>query len=261
MPRLMLDGRWFDPVSARSLYEKDYENALLAHSTNLFPGYRCVAFKVAVESEYGTAIPDLALIDLDYRSWYVVEVELDTHPLKGHVEEQVRKFAAGTYNEDHAYYLHKQASDLSLESLRQMLLGDQPRVLVLVTSHKPDWAPALAQYGAQVGVVEMYRDDLDRVLFRVNGEQPSYLQDEFLSECLPNRILPNALRLQSPAPFVGMDEIELLVQGATTTWRIHRVADVAFLTPSTRYPLETRAGQRLIIVKRAAGVFELVEGH
>lgn len=133
MPRLMLEGRWFDPVSARSLYEADYENALVAHARHLFPGYRCVPFKFPVESEFGTGIPDLALIDNDYRSWYVVEVELDTHPLRGHVEEQVQKFASGKYDETHALYIHRKAPDLSLDSLKQMLLGDQPRVLVLVS--------------------------------------------------------------------------------------------------------------------------------
>src|SRR5665647_377735 len=101
MPRVMIDGRWFDPVSSKSLYEADYENALVEHASDLFPGYRCVPFKVLVESEYGIGKPDLALVDNEYRSWYVVEVELDTHPLKSHVEDQVRKFALGHYTDKH----------------------------------------------------------------------------------------------------------------------------------------------------------------
>jgi hypothetical protein len=36
-------------------------------------------------SEYGSKKPDLALIDRDYRAWWVVEVELAHHSLHHHV--------------------------------------------------------------------------------------------------------------------------------------------------------------------------------
>ncbi|HVV77264.1 MAG TPA: hypothetical protein VHC43_14635 [Mycobacteriales bacterium] len=190
-----------------------------------------------------------------------MEVELDTHRLKGHVEEQVRKFARGTYDETHANYIHKQAPDTSVESLREMMLGDQPKVLVLVTAAKPDWAPTLGQYGAQVGVIEMYRDAQDRVLFRVNGEQPSLHSDEVLSRCVPDPMLPKALKLLSPAPFLGMDELEIYVRGELTTWKIYRVADVALLMPVARDPLNALSTARFKIVRRAQGGYGLVEEY
>src|SRR5262245_12721093 len=102
MPRILIKGSWYDPVAGSSLYEADYENAIIAHSAGLFPGFFCCKFKALIDSEYGRARPDLALVDEEYRSWYVVEVELDEHPLESHVEEQVRKFAYGVYTKEHA---------------------------------------------------------------------------------------------------------------------------------------------------------------
>ena len=256
MARMLVAGRWFDPVSTRSLYEADYEAAILANACTLFPGFRCVRFKVPVDSEYGIGKPDLALIDVQYRTWLVVEVELDTHPLREHVEEQVRKFSFGYYDHFHAASIYAQAPDLNLPRLRQMLLGGQPQVLVLVTSEKPTWASSLAHFGAKVGVIEMFRDDLDDMVFRVNGDQPTLLAEELLSLCIPERLL-NALRLMSPAPFVGCDEIELLIDGKTSEWRIMRVSDAAWIIPAGRWPIDTKPGERLKIIHGLAGNLEL----
>lgn len=257
MPRIMVDGSWYDPVAAKSLYENDYELALTAHAKTLFPGYRCVPFKVRVDSEYGTGKPDLALIDESYRSWYIVEVELDTHPLKSHVEEQVRKFAFGKYTETHLDHVARKAPGLDGEKLRSMLLGDQPRVLVLVTSEQPTWTQSLAQYGAQVGVIEIFRDDLDRVIFRVDGDQPRNLEHSFISDCTQDQLLPRALRLGSPAPLMGLDRIDLLLEGQTSSWKILRAADTAWITPIARSPFDEMSQKRFQIFKQNTGEFVL----
>jgi hypothetical protein len=253
---MLVAGRWYDPVSARSLYEAQYEAVILANANELFSGFRCVPFKVPVDSEYGMGKPDLALIDLQYRAWLVVEVELDTHPLREHVEEQVRKFSFGHYNDRHARWIHSQARDLDLSRLQHMLLGEQPQVLVLVTSSKPTWASALARFGAKVGIIEMFRDDLDEVMLRVNGDQPTLLAEETLSLCVPERLF-NALRLASPAPFVGHDKIELLIDGKITEWKIMRVSDTAWIIPTGRWPIDTKQSDRLRIVQGPGGSLEL----
>lgn len=247
MPKLLAAGTWFEPVSARSLYETDYENAILRHAADLFPDFYCVNFKTLVESDYGNAKADLALVDRRYRSWTVVEVELDTHPLQDHVVEQISKLARGTYTSKHAEALFKENADLDLDSLNEMMLGDQPEILVLVTSHKPTWAPALAQYGAKVGVIEMFRSDTNSVILRVSGDHPSGISEEVIATCRVDSLLPNGLRILTAAPFVGLDIVSLDYEGYSSDWRIIRTASDSWMTAAGRYPLNSEAKKFQII--------------
>ena len=237
MPKLLVAGNWYEPVSARSLYEIDYENAILRHSPELFPEFFCVRFKELVESDYGNARADLALIDKQYRSWIVVEVELDTHPLRDHVEEQVSKLAIGAYGKRHAEALHRSEPDLDLTKLREMMLGEQPKILVLVTSMKPSWAPALARYGASVGVIELFRSEQNGIVLRVNGDQPNAVPEQILALCKVDPMLPNALRILTAAPFAGLDMVSLDHEGYSSAWNIIRTATESWLTPAGRFPL------------------------
>ena len=88
MARLLIDDEWYEAIDGRSWYEQDFESVVGAHATALFPGCHVVPFKIAVESGYGRKIPDLALVDTDYREWSVVEIEMAHHSLHGHVIPQ-----------------------------------------------------------------------------------------------------------------------------------------------------------------------------
>lgn len=249
MPKLLVGGNWFEPVSAKSLYEIDYENAILRYAPELFPDFICVRFKELVESDYGNAKADLALIDKQYRSWIVVEVELDTHPLRDHVEEQVSKLAIGAYANRHAEALHRERSDLDFVKLKEMMLGEQPKILVLVTSMKPTWAPALARYGASVGVIELFRSERNAIVLRVNGDQPNAVPEQVVALCRVDPMLPNALRILSAAPFAGLDTISLDHEGYSADWKIIRTSFDSWLTPTGRFPLDASLTNFKIIDK------------
>ena len=252
MPRLLVNGAWFDPIAGSTMWEANYEQTILHHAPQLFPDFVCVPFKALIQSEYGNGKADLALIDREYRSWYVVEVELDSHSLGGHVEEQVQKFAAGTYTRRHAEALCRGSSKLDLDRASDMMLGHQPKVLVLVTGFKPSWAPRLAQYGGYVGVIEVFRDDLDNVVLRVNGDQPIALDSELLSECVVDTWANKVLKLNSPASFQGFTEVDLLVEGTSTRWTIVRVSTDVWLVPAERAPATMTAGSHYQIRRTAS---------
>jgi hypothetical protein len=197
-----------------------------------------------VESEFGKGRPDLALIDDEYRLWYVVEVELDAHPLKQHVEEQIRKFAAGDYNQSHVDALVREDPQLDSSRVADMMRGEQPKVLVLVTRQKPEWALTLSQYRASVGVIEIFRDDLDNVVLRVNGDQPAALDSEVLSKCTADRSLSRALQIHSPGPFAGQNQVDLLYGGNSTRWSVVRVQDMAYFLPDERFAMRIQGGSK-----------------
>ena len=74
---------------------------------------------------------DLALIDPQYRYWWVIEVELIGHSLQGHVIPQVRTFVEGRYDKTHAAALAKRSKKLDPQKLAAMMLGEAPNVVVI----------------------------------------------------------------------------------------------------------------------------------
>jgi hypothetical protein len=238
MARLLVGDEWYEAVAPGSYFEADYEAYLMQNADALFPGYYLCRFTQAVTSEHGTSKPDLALVDQEYREWWVVEVELGIHPLHGHVYEQIENFAGGFYDAEHAAALSRKEPRLDQARCHELVTKTQPRVLVLVNVPRPEWAVALARFDALVGVVEVFRSGQDRVVLRVNGEHPSAKAAELLSACRQG-MLPNMLKLDSPAALSPLgDRIEtVLASGGVAAWKIMRTKGDAWLVPEGRWPL------------------------
>jgi hypothetical protein len=245
--RLLLRGEYYDSVSPHALREDDYEKLLLANGADLYPSWNLVAFKQVVESEYGRAKADLALIDRRYRRWWVVEVELGSHPFSTHVEPQVRRLANGAYGPSHADSIHSAMPTLDRRAVGEMIMGEQPRVLVLVNQPKPDWLPALHIWGARVGIVEVFRSPRNVDVLRINGEHPDDLGD-LVSLCRVDPLIPSSLIVASPAA-LGVssgEKLTLVFEGGLTEWRRVDVADRVWLMPIRRSPLPTNvSGYRI----------------
>jgi hypothetical protein len=251
MARLLIDGEWFDSISPDSIYEKDFEDLLLANAGHLYPSFYAARFKAIVESEHGRAKPDLALIDRSYRSWWVVEVELGSHPLRGHVEQQVAILATAKYGQAEAQQLAKHDAELDPEALVEMMRGRQPRVLIIVNQTKPQWATALARYDALVGVAELFRSRRDHMtVLRINGEHPEELGD-VVSLCRVDGVLPNSLRVDSPANlgFDAAETAEIWLDGSLTEWARIDSGTTAWLVPTRRNPLPF--GSRSFTLRRS----------
>src|SRR4051794_22105245 len=103
MARVLVGDSFFEGVPSRSWYERDFESLVVDRAASLFPDWLTVPFRETVidDSQVGKR-PDLALIDKDYRSWWVVEVELAHHSLNDHVLPQVQVFKQGRYGRRHA---------------------------------------------------------------------------------------------------------------------------------------------------------------
>jgi hypothetical protein len=248
--RLLIDGEWFDSISPESIYESDFEELLLSNAGHLYPGFFAARFKATVESEHGRAKADRALIDKIYRTWWVVEVELGSHPLRGHVQEQVAVLSTAKYGEREAEALAAQSDELDREALLEMMRGRQPRVLVIVNQAKPDWMPALARYDALVGVAELFRSRRDHMsVLRINGEHPEEIGD-IVSMCRVDGVVPNSLRVDSPANLgFGADErTEIWFDGSLTEWARLDSATTAWLVPVRRNPLPS--GPRSFSLRR-----------
>ena len=249
--RLLLSEEWFDAVSSEGQYESDFESVILSRANSLFPKFHVVSFRRPVESEEGRKIPDLALVDFTYRFWWVVEVEMAHHSLYGHVIPQVEVFARGKYGEEHANHLASRRDDLDRAALQDMIMGAQPRVLVVVNRNVPDWIDPLRRLDAIVAVVEIFRSGRNQHILRVNGDYPESQDAHIESLCRLDDTLPNLLQVDSPAA-LGIatgEQIAIEFNGGSTDWSRLDISDKVWLVPSGRNPLV--ANQEYLIMRDA----------
>jgi hypothetical protein len=235
--RILHRESWYHPIKSSTIYEGVYERRILANAGHLFPGFHCAPFKKAVHSRFGTGIPDLVLVDKNYRTWIVVEVELETHSLQSDVELQVKQFAYGEYDIDHVTYLNAKIRDLDQERLRMLMLGTEPSILVIVPVVKPSWSLSLRSYRATIMQVEMFEDDTKQQLLRVDGDYPRTFENRFVSRLFRDGVTARGLRMEHPGAIENLDEVRILVSGYRTTWKVVRTRASIWLMPASREPL------------------------
>src|SRR5262245_59330266 len=75
--------------------EAEFEYRVVKALACLYQKYSCIVFGGTFYFEQRRYRPDLALVAKDFSHWFVIEVELVTHSLEGHVLPQVRAFRYG----------------------------------------------------------------------------------------------------------------------------------------------------------------------
>ena len=247
MARILLDNQWFDSLNSSALYEVEFERIVRQKSSVLFPGFHCVPFKKTVYSEDEAARPDYALVEAEYREWWVVEMELSHHSLEGHVLPQVNTLSRARYGEEEATYLAVQSESLDRVWLRDLMKGQVPRVLVVVNQARPDWVHPLGTVGAELAVFEVFCSDRNRYVYRFNGFAPTG-PGQALSRCRLDRDLPWMLRVDSPAALnVRRNQRLVIAFGQLTTkWERVDSSDSVWLVPLDRVPLKKNGEYELV---------------
>ena len=243
MARLLLGDEWFDQLSSTALYESEYERLLLSNSRALFPDYYVVEFKPIIQSEYGSARPDLALVDRELRLWWVVEIELAHHELRGHVLPQVEILTSGRYGASEAELLHRSIPGLGSEAASDIVKGAQPPILVIVNQARREWQEAIEQLGASLMIAEVFRSSRNVHAIRANGTYPT-ISGDFVSDCAVDRSIPGLLVVQSPARLDAPHgtRLEIEIAGAITEWTRLDVQDKVWLKHRGANPLEGLSG-------------------
>lgn len=251
MPRLLIDGQRFEALSSSALYEGQYTRLLLQHADTLFPGLKAIAFSPIVVFDSVGRRADMALIEPDYSRWWVVEVELSHHSLEGHVAPQVAVLARAAYGADAAAWISDRNPDLDPVGLRQMMRGEQPEVLVIVNASRPEWVTRLRP-DAEVMVVEPFRSDFNKMIFRQNGVELTP-GSSVLSFCRVHSILRRMLVVESPAAIaeLGMEPFMVEYEGSVSSWKQIPTGDQVWLAPerSSPFPVSTHVA----LVRRVDG--------
>jgi hypothetical protein len=251
----MHNNEWYDQLPSGSLYEAQLEEILLKYSTTLFPGYKAIPFKKIVSSIHATAKPDYALIDPQYRDWWVVEVELADHP-RSHVVRQVEILINANYDFSLVDYFVSKDKTLDRDRLAEMLRASTTKVLVIVNHMLPKWREEVIELGAKIAIFEIFRSDKNQHVFRVNGYQPSLIRT-YLTKCRLNAVMPRLLEIESPAAITADEAgcVTLQFRGNATSWKRIVTAKEVFLIPDGSYGLRSRVDYEIVELEN--GLLEL----
>jgi hypothetical protein len=255
MARILLGDEWFEELASTSLYESEFENILFQEAGRVFPEYYPVPFKTIVLSEDGDAKADFALIHKGYRSWWVVEVEMGHHSLQGHVLPQVCRLSRANYSAVEAEYLCEKAPYLDCRRIREMIKGQQPRVLVVVNVPVPTWPDPLQPYSAVLAIFQIFRSQFNRYVYRLNGDFPSE-NSEIISTCRCWDI-HRFLKVDSPTQLdiKRGETIVLHHETGALEWERVDIADTVLLHALRGHPLQK--GVLYEIVRRGDSTFAI----
>lgn len=148
--------------------EDEFTASSLRALTCVFSQYHCVPFTGTFTFDEVRSRPDFALIARDLSHWFVVEVELVSHSLEGHVLPQVRVFRYGDPNPDCCTSI-QDALGVAYGQAQTFLQYVPRAVVVVANERRPDWEKALVGLDAQLVTVSMFSGSVVRAV-EVDGQ-------------------------------------------------------------------------------------------
>ena len=146
--------RMFEP--RRPATESQFEEQVLRVAGELMPSYRAASWKPLIRDWHGHgAKPDLAMVSNDLESWYVIEVELASHSISGHIAPQLETLGNGVYDGSLLPDLQKSFPTADTESLAR-LVRREPGLLCVVDEYTERIWRACRDTGFELIVFEPY---------------------------------------------------------------------------------------------------------
>jgi hypothetical protein len=252
MPRLRYNDEWFHQLSIDALPEAHFEDLLIQNSEMIRTDAWMTRFKRKVYARGAAARGDLAIIDHDYREWFVVEVEMRRHPLYEHVLPQVRTLRDGYYGPEEADYLVRSLPLLDPNRTNDLVRGVSPKIVVIGDRADEWWRDVLSGADIQFITMEIYKSDFNRYIFSLDGGLPQRSND-LISYCTYNSMLPRQLQIETP-PALGISHGESMLitcDGQSIEWSRIDTKDNCYLR--TRGPVKLRAGARYALLRSDDG--------
>jgi hypothetical protein len=198
--------------------ETEFEAITLRAFGCIYSQYQCILFggRFLYEDEYRK--PDLAMIARDRSHWFIVEVELVSHSLEGHVLPQVQAFRYGEPQGECAGILSRELRiDLGEAAT---LIGRVPRAVVVVANRaRADWENMIRAHQGQMLVVTRFEGPAGREAFEVSGSLAAVKESlGFGTYSARDGMIRFAGAINLPD---GHIQIEM-TSGVTSLWRVIR---------------------------------------
>jgi hypothetical protein len=248
MARLRYNNEWFQQLSLTALPEAHFEDLLIQNSDMIRRDAWITRFKRTIFAQGAAARADLAIVDREYREWFVVEVEMVRHPLYEHVLPQVRTLRDGYYGPDEAAYLVRNLPVLDIERTNELVRGVSPKVVVIADHADSWWADVLSGADIQFITMEIFKSESNRYIFSLDGGLPQRAAD-LVSYCTFNSMLPRQLQVETPST-LGVSHggsMVIICDGQAVEWSRIDTKDSCYLR--TRGPIRLRAGARYALLR------------
>lgn len=234
------------------LNEMQFSAVVKAELSRVLPNFSILDFSPYILGDEGIRRrPDLALVDLNYTMWVVVEVELEHHSLRHHVEPQIRTFVTGRYDQDHAQLLCERDNSLDFESLRNLIFYFPPIVSVVVNSRavlNSGWASLETDYSAHLTFLETFKARNGDVIFSITGYLPTPRPKQIIRT--KKHVMMNALVCNFPndVPATVRDNVEICFENRIYEWPVLRTADSVIFLPPAGIDLRTDRNYEIRLV-------------
>ena len=149
------ENNLFELSDGDAVGEIEFELLVAKTLLCIYPQYHCFPFAGTFTLEESGSHPDIALVAKDLSHWFVVEVELITHSLEGHVLPQLRNFRYGQPQDDCISILSREL-DLDKSQIRTFLLTVPRSVAVIVNKRSREWEIALRSLQVQLLTVSAF---------------------------------------------------------------------------------------------------------
>lgn len=160
----------YDLVDPTTFSETAFEVEVLRGISQLMPEYICGVFAGAFMLENERRVADLALIHKTLSHWFVVEVELASHSLHGHVLPQVRCFRYGDPESSCTSSLLQMLENSITRDQANSLITQIPRYVAVISNlSDPEWKIALNAIDVQYLTITTYRDASGQTASEVEG--------------------------------------------------------------------------------------------
>ena len=223
----------FAQVDPTSFSEAEFEVHVLKAFQCIFSDYHCIPFRGGFEFESVRHEADLALVHRNFSHWYVLEVELLSHSLHGHVVPQVRCFRYGAPLESCVDYLVRFIPDMTDARAEALVRFVPYTVAVIVNRFDLEWQSSLKVVETQLLTVSIF-EKLDGS-FALEAEGTLYIPRESLGFFVYSA-LDRSIRLSRKC---GLAEGEVQIEdpyGGVGLWTVRAASDTLWVTKNVGDP-------------------------
>lgn len=247
---------WYHLLSDDANFEAEFEALIVQNAALLRPDAVVIPFRETIlADDLPPRRADLALIDAQYRFWWVIEVELVGHNLNHHVLPQVRTFVEGRYGSAHIAAMMKADPSLDGDRLGDMVRAKQPDVVVISNRHDSQWEIALRNEDVHFCVMNIFRSENNRDIFLIGDGLP-HPASECLTDIVAAKNLPGFYRIAAPGSLDLSKKKSLMLdyRGKPLSFTVYQTATDWFLIPN-----DSRIRSRAYSIFLDSGRFELRE--
>ncbi len=159
----------FNLLDPSAFSEIDFEAHAVRALVCAYPGYHCIAFRADFSFENQIRRSDLALVHKSFSHWFIVEVELLSHSLMGHVVPQVRCFRYGDPLSSCAGLLCDAIPQMDFSRAVSFLQFIARSVVVVVNRTSAEWKSCFRGLDVQMLTLSIYRRADGQIAHEIEG--------------------------------------------------------------------------------------------